>query len=61
MMDAGLPSDALSAASYGEFHPSATNDDAAGRAVNRRIEVVLLPDLSTLPGFDELQHAVSLQ
>jgi chemotaxis protein MotB len=61
MMNAGMPSDALSAASYGEFHPAATNDDPAGRAVNRRIEVVLLPDLSTLPGFDELQHAVSLQ
>lgn len=59
MMTAGMSSDAISAASYGEFHPAASNDDATGRATNRRIEVVLQPDLSTLPGFDELQHAVS--
>jgi chemotaxis protein MotB len=61
MMQSGMPSDAISAASYGEFHPSASNDDPKGRAANRRIEVVLLPDLSSLPGFDELQHAVSQQ
>jgi chemotaxis protein MotB len=59
MMQSGMPSDAISAASYGEFHPAATNDDPKGRAVNRRIEVVLLPDLSSLPGFEELQKAVS--
>jgi chemotaxis protein MotB len=59
MMQAGLPNEAVSAASYGEFHPIASNDDPQGRAANRRIEVVLLPDLSTLPGFAELQQAVS--
>ncbi len=59
MMQAGIPNEAISAASYGEFHPIASNDDPKGRAANRRIEVVLLPDLSTLPGFAELQQAVS--
>jgi chemotaxis protein MotB len=61
MMQSGMPSDAISAASYGEFHPAASNDDVSGRASNRRIEVVLLPDLSTLPGYDELQKAVAQQ
>jgi chemotaxis protein MotB len=59
MMKAGIANEAISAASYGEFHPIASNDDATSRAANRRIEVVLLPDLSTLPGFAELQQAVS--
>jgi chemotaxis protein MotB len=61
MTQSGMPDDAISAASYGEFHPAASNDDAQGRAVNRRIEIVLLPDLSALPGWGELQQAVSQQ
>jgi chemotaxis protein MotB len=61
MTGAGMPADAISAASYGEFHPVASNDEAVGRTANRRIEVVLLPDLSTVPGYDELQQAVSRQ
>ena len=61
MTAAGMSSETISAASYGEFHPVGTNDDARGRAVNRRIEVVLLPDLSTVPGYDELQQVVSRQ
>ncbi len=33
----------LSGAAYGEFQPAALNDTAEGKAVNRRIEIVLLP------------------
>lgn len=33
----------LVAAGYGEFHPVAPNDTAEGRALNRRIEIVLVP------------------
>ena len=33
----------LSGAGYGEFQPAALNDTAEGKAVNRRIEIVLLP------------------
>src|SRR5262249_41782212 len=36
------------AAGYGEFDPIAKNDSQKGRAENRRIEIVLLPDLSEL-------------
>lgn len=38
-----IPPDRLSAAGYGEFHPVATNDTAAGRAENRRVDLVVLP------------------
>ena len=33
----------LSGAGYGEYQPAALNDTAEGKAVNRRIEIVLLP------------------
>lgn len=56
MIDAGMPPDRISAASYGEFSPAQPNDSKEGRAANRRIEIVVVPDLSTLPGFDELQR-----
>ncbi|MCA9715720.1 MAG: OmpA family protein [Myxococcales bacterium] len=54
MIEAGLSSAAVSAASYGENMPTASNDTDEGRAQNRRIEIVLVPDLSDLPGFEEL-------
>lgn len=38
----------LSAAGHGEFDPVASNDGAGGRKKNRRIELILLPDLSEL-------------
>lgn len=59
MIADGMPADRLSAASYGEHRPIASNDDEGGRAQNRRIEIVLVPDLSSLPGFEELQRAAS--
>jgi len=38
----GLAASHLSAAGYGEFHPVATNNTSAGRAQNRRLDVVVL-------------------
>jgi chemotaxis protein MotB len=55
MVEAGLPADRISAASFGEFKPFKPNDTAEGKAANRRIEIVVVPDLSSLPGFDELK------
>lgn len=56
MVEAGLGAERISGASYGEFSPAASNDSDEGKAANRRIEIVLVPDLSTLPGFDELKQ-----
>ena len=53
MMEAGVPGTSLSGASYGEFMPSDTNETDEGRANNRRINIVLVPDLSKLPGFSK--------
>ena len=55
MLAAGLDADRVSASSFADTHPVSSNDTTAGRAANRRIEIVVVPDLSQLPGFDELQ------
>lgn len=57
MADAGMPPDRISAASFGDSKPAQANDTAEGRAANRRIEIVVVPDLSSLPGFEELNRA----
>ena len=38
----GLAKERLSVAGYGEFHPIVANDGPANRAMNRRVEIVLL-------------------
>jgi chemotaxis protein MotB len=38
----GIGRDRLSVAGYGEFHPLVPNDGAERRALNRRVEIVLL-------------------
>ncbi len=38
-----MPPDRLSAAGYAEYHPVASNDTEAGRAENRRVDLVVLP------------------
>jgi len=40
---AGVPAEQLSAQGFGPYQPIASNADAAGRARNRRIEIVLVP------------------
>jgi chemotaxis protein MotB len=35
----------LSAIGYGEFHPVSDNDSKEGRQLNRRVEIVILPEL----------------
>lgn len=56
MIDAGMPPERISAASFGEYAPVMSNEIAEGRDANRRIEIVVVPDLTTLPGFDELNR-----
>lgn len=54
LVEGGLPETRISAASFSKNKPVAANDSADGRALNRRIEIVVVPDLSQLPGFEEL-------
>lgn len=54
LMDTGVGAKQISAAAYADTRPRGGNDTAEGRANNRRIEIAVIPDLSTLPGFSEL-------
>lgn len=56
MVESGLPATQVSGASYGDNKPVSSNETDEGKAQNRRIEIVISPDLSKLPGFDELQR-----
>jgi chemotaxis protein MotB len=47
----------VAAAGYGEFDPVAPNDTPEHRTQNRRIEIVLQPNLSDLPSLDNVQVA----
>ncbi len=42
----GVSPDRLSAIGYGEYHPVASNDIKEGRQSNRRVEIVILPQLT---------------
>lgn len=55
MVEAGMPADRVSASSYGETRPVASNDSRESKGQNRRIEIIIVPDLSQLPGFEELR------
>lgn len=57
LIKSGLPPTRVSAAGFAEFRPVASNLKPESRAHNRRIEIVLVPDLSKVPGFEELEHA----
>ncbi|MFZ5477422.1 MAG: OmpA/MotB family protein [Myxococcota bacterium] len=54
MIAQGFPEDHVSAATFSDTKPVEPNSSASGRALNRRIEVVVLPDLSDLPGYEKL-------
>ncbi|MEO8797399.1 MAG: flagellar motor protein MotB [Polyangiaceae bacterium] len=49
LIESGFNPAKLSAAGYSEFQPVASNAHEAGRQENRRIEIVLQPNLSELP------------
>ncbi len=56
LVDAGVPAARLSAAGYAETQPVAANDSPEGRQQNRRIEIVLLPNLDELPDLSSLSE-----
>lgn len=49
MIQQGFPGKSLAGAGYGEFDPVAPNDTDANREQNRRIEIILVPNLEELP------------
>ena len=56
MTSTGLDENRVSAASFADTKPVASNEIKQGRSANRRIDIVVLPDLSKLPGYQELQR-----
>jgi chemotaxis protein MotB len=52
--EVGIDAQSLSGAGYGEYQPAALNDTKEGKAVNRRIEIVLLPPYE---GISEAQES----
>lgn len=49
LIEAGVPKHRISAASFADSRPVRTNDTKEGRAANRRIEIVVLPELMQIP------------
>jgi len=49
MIGNGMPAGNLGAAGYGAEDPVAPNDTDANKELNRRIEIILVPNLSELP------------
>lgn len=53
MIESGMPATRLSVAGYGETKPTDDNETPEGRALNRRIEIVLQPNIDEILGFGE--------
>jgi chemotaxis protein MotB len=54
LIGAGMKPETLGAAGYAEFDPAGPNETVEGRALNRRIEIILEPNLSDLPSLEGL-------
>lgn len=54
LVEGGMVASNVSAAALAETRPTMANTSPDARTRNRRIEIVMVPDLSTLPGFSEL-------
>lgn len=56
MIEQGLSAERISAAGYADTQPVASNETPEGRAQNRRIEIILLPNLDELPDLSSLEE-----
>jgi two-component system copper resistance phosphate regulon response regulator CusR len=54
IMKYGFAPQRLSAGGYGEYHPIASNSTEAGRALNRRVDVVVVGKREAQPGASDL-------
>lgn len=57
LIEKGVKPESLSAAGYAEFDPAQSNGSPTGRAKNRRIEIVLVPNIEELVKIPELRPA----
>lgn len=57
LIEKGVKPESLSAAGYAEFDPAQSNASPTGRAKNRRIEIVLVPNIEELVKIPELRPA----
>ncbi|MFO8072268.1 MAG: OmpA family protein [Polyangia bacterium] len=58
LVENGMPRENLSAAGYADIQPVASNETEDGRAKNRRIEIVLVPNLNELPDLSALEKMI---
>lgn len=54
LIENGVKPEMISAAGNAEFDPLIDNQTPENRATNRRVEIVFLPKIDELPGFDEV-------
>lgn len=54
LIEQGVPANRISAAGYADTQPVASNETPEGRQQNRRIEIVLVPNLDELPDLSSL-------
>src|SRR5688572_2582568 len=54
LVEKGVKADALSAAGYAEFDPAQSNASDKGKAKNRRIEIIVVPNIEELVKMPEL-------
>ena len=57
LVSKGMKPQVLAAAGFGEFDPVAQNDTPEHRTQNRRIEIVLQPNISDLPPLEGIESA----
>lgn len=60
LIEKGVLPSKLAATGYGEFRPVVPNDTAANRKKNRRVEVVILPELKKVPQSKESKRPSGL-
>ena len=53
-----VPGKVLSAAGYSKYQPTAPNDTSKNQALNRRIEITLMPNLNELPNLSALEKVL---
>lgn len=55
LIESGVPDVRIAAAGYAATQPSVENDTPENRAMNRRIEIVIMPNLDELPDLSGLE------